>query len=60
MKSTIMLSLAAALLSATAARALDIPRTVHRPADLTKAYDEAAKGKRGILWVLSDSKLKPT
>jgi hypothetical protein len=60
MKYNIMLTIAAAVLSVTAARALDIPRTVHRTADLTKAFDEAAKSKRGILWIYTDSKLKPS
>ncbi len=40
--------------------ALDIPRTVHRVTGIAKASEEAAAGKRGILWVLSDASLKPT
>lgn len=59
MKKSLMF--AASLLSLTvAAGALEIPRTVHRVSDAAKATEEATKGKKGILWVLSDSKLKPT
>jgi len=55
------LLIAASLLSLTlSARALEIPRTVHRISDVAKATDEATKAKKGVLWVLSDSKLKPT
>lgn len=53
--------LAAALVSLTvSAGALEIPRSVHRVSDLTKASAEAVKGKKGVLWILSDSSLKPT
>ena len=49
------------LLSLTVAvRALEIPRSVHRIADVAKATEEATKSKKGVLWVLSDSSLKPT
>jgi hypothetical protein len=40
--------------------ALEIPRSVHRVAATKKAIAEATASKRGILWVLSDSSLKPT
>lgn len=42
------------------AGALEIPRSVHRTADIAKASEEAAAGKRGILWLLTDASLKPT
>ena len=55
------LLIATSLLSLTvSARALDIPRTVHRITDVAKATEEATKAKKGVLWVLSDSSLKPT
>jgi hypothetical protein len=55
------LLIAAGLFSlSVSAGALEIPRSVHRVTNLTKAYEEAVKGKRGVLWVLSDSTLKPT
>jgi hypothetical protein len=59
MKKFIMLA-AGVLSLCVSARALEIPRSVHRVADVTKASEEAAKSKRGILWILSDSNLKPT
>lgn len=42
------------------AGALDIPRSVHRASDAAKATEEATQSKKGVLWVLSDSTLKPT
>jgi hypothetical protein len=55
------LMLAAGFLSLSVpAGALEIPRSVHRVTDVSKASEEAAKSKRGILWILSDSNLKPT
>jgi hypothetical protein len=45
---------------AVSAGALEIPRTVHRVSAISQATQEAEKGKKGILWVLSDSSLKPT
>ena len=45
---------------AVSAGALEIPRTVHRVSGVSQATQEAEKGKKGILWVLSDSSLKPT
>jgi hypothetical protein len=40
--------------------ALDIPRSIHRAAESGKAITEATASKRGILWIQSDSKLKPS
>lgn len=42
------------------AGAFEVPRTVHRVSAASQATQEAEKGKKGILWVLSDSSLKPT
>jgi hypothetical protein len=55
------LMLAGCLFSlAVSAGAIDIPRNVHRVSNAAKATEEATKSKKGILWVLSDSSLKPT
>ncbi len=60
MKKLPLLSLTVLCGLAATAAALEIPRTVHRPAGFTKASEEAAAGKRGIVWVFSDASLKPT
>ena len=60
MKLVLTLS-AAGLFSLTQlAGALDIPRTVHRTSDVAKATEEATASKKAILWIYSDSTLKPT
>jgi hypothetical protein len=60
MKLVLLFSVAGLLCLSRTAGALEIPRTVHRTADVQKATPEATAAKKGILWVLSDSKLKPT
>jgi hypothetical protein len=55
------LMLAGCLFSlAASAGAIEIPRSVHRVSNIAKATDEATKGKKGVLWVYSDSKLEAT
>jgi hypothetical protein len=56
----LILPLSAGLCLTITAGALDIPRSVHRSAEVTKATEEATAAKKGILWVLSDASLKPT
>jgi len=60
MKLMLLLSVAGSLCLTRTAGALDIPRTVHRATEVDKATTEASAAKKGILWVLSDAKLKPT
>jgi hypothetical protein len=60
MKLILLLSVTGLLCLSRSADALEIPRTVHRAENVAKATEEAAAAKKGILWVLSDSTLKPT
>jgi len=55
-----LFTLAGLLSLALTAGALEIPRSVHRTAGIAKATEEAAAGKRGILWLFTDASLKPT
>ena len=59
MKLTSLLALTAALASGPA-YAFDVPNSVHRADEVEKAIAEATKSKRGIVFVASDSSLKPS
>jgi hypothetical protein len=59
MKLTSLLALTAAVVTAPA-YAFDVPNSVHRADEVEKAIAEATKSKRGVVYVASDSKLKPT
>lgn len=53
-------SAAASLLLAATLPAFEIPRSVHRIADFSKASAEAAERKKPLLFVYTDPALKPT
>lgn len=42
------------------AYAFDVPNSVHRADEVEKAIAEATRSKRGIVFVASDSSLKPS
>ena len=58
--SSVLLSLLAAALTVAPAFAFDVPKSAHRASEVDKAIAEATKSKRGIVFVASDSSLKPT
>ena len=60
MKTVLLLSVTGLLCLTRSAGALEIPRTVHRTSEVTTASAEAAAAKKGILWIYTDSTLKPT
>jgi hypothetical protein len=51
---------AAAVLVASPAFAFDVPRSAHRAGAVKEAIAEATKSNRGLIFVASDSKLKPS
>ncbi|MFN0130223.1 MAG: hypothetical protein ACKV19_26470 [Verrucomicrobiales bacterium] len=57
MSSTLVLL---APLVAGPAFAFDVPKSVHRADEVDKAIAEATKSKRGLIFVASDSSLKPS
>lgn len=59
MKRTSVLALTAAMVVGSA-YAFDVPNSVHRADEVEKAIAEATKSKRGIVFVASDSSLKPS
>ena len=48
------------LVTVTYSQALNIPKTVHRVADIDKARQEAADAKKPVCFIKSMAKLKPT
>ncbi len=59
MKSFLFPALAGLALTASAG-AFDVPNSAHRAHEVPQAIAEATKGKRGIVFVASDSSLKPS
>jgi hypothetical protein len=59
MKLTSLLAFIAVVVAGPA-YAFDVPNSVHRADELEKAIAEATKSKRGIVYVASDSSLKPS
>jgi hypothetical protein len=59
MKTSSVLAFAAAL-GAGPVFAFDVPRSAHRADEVDKAVAEATKSNRGLVFVASDSKLKPS
>jgi hypothetical protein len=58
--SSVTLALLAAGMAAAPAFAFDVPRSAHSASEVDKAIAEATKSKRGIVFVASDSSLKPS
>jgi hypothetical protein len=55
------LAIAAIFLSlGVSAMGLEISKSVHRVDGLSMATEQALKSKKGLFWVYSDAKLKPT
>lgn len=59
MRLTTVMALTAAVVAGPA-YAFDVPNSVHRADEVEKAIAEATRSKRGIVFVASDSSLKPS
>ncbi len=59
MKTVALLAFAAPF-AALPAFAFDVPKSAHRASEVETAVAEATKSKRGLIFVASDSSLKPS
>jgi hypothetical protein len=57
---TVSVPALAALWITGSAGAFDVPNSAHRAHEVPQAIAEATRSKRGIVFVVSDSSLKPS